>query len=149
MPPARRFALSSRFFDLTIQYRTSNHFFLHRTRGCPVLPKPLSPKWLGLWWTTPQNKTVDQGPDGYHGFPVSHFKTRRCPMRTRNCSPCVIFAIIAMSMALNGAARADVEFQPLSAQAKRVIEAMDLLGAPLSANDRSAVLTAAQGTGGP
>jgi len=70
-------------------------------------------------------------------------------MQNANYWRWVAFAIIAISMALNGTARADVEFQPLSAQAKRVVEAMDLLGAPLSANDRSAVLAAAQGTGGP
>ena len=42
-------------------------------------------------------------------------------------------------------AAADVEFQPLAAQAVRVVEAMDHLGSPLAADDRKAVLDSAQG----
>jgi hypothetical protein len=37
------------------------------------------------------------------------------------------------------------ELQPLAAQARRIVEALDTLGAPLSSADRSAVLKAAQG----
>ena len=70
-------------------------------------------------------------------------------MQNATCLRWVIFAMVAIWMVVISAARADVEFQPLSAQAKRVVEAMDLLGAPLSTGDRSAVLAAAQGTGGP
>lgn len=46
------------------------------------------------------------------------------------------------------AAGADADFQPISAQAKRVIEALDVLGAPLPAEERTAVLGAANGAGG-
>lgn len=48
-----------------------------------------------------------------------------------------------LSLAARGA---DVEFQPLAAQAVRVVEAMDHIGSPLSAADRMAVLDAAHGT---
>lgn len=39
-----------------------------------------------------------------------------------------------------------VDFQPLAAQATRIVETLDYLGAPLSAADRKAVLGAARGT---
>jgi len=43
------------------------------------------------------------------------------------------------------ASAARAEFQPLAAQAKRVVETLDHLGAPLKAADRKAVLDAANG----
>jgi hypothetical protein len=42
--------------------------------------------------------------------------------------------------------KAKVELQPLAAQAKRVADALDLLGAPLSADDRKALTAAASDT---
>jgi hypothetical protein len=61
----------------------------------------------------------------------------------------VVLLIVASLMAASSASRADVDFQPASAQAKRVIEALDVLGAPLASAERSAVLAAAEGIGGP
>lgn len=43
---------------------------------------------------------------------------------------------------------AEVDFQPLAAQAERLVQAMDQLGEPLAPADRAAVLDAARGTGG-
>lgn len=43
---------------------------------------------------------------------------------------------------------ADVDFQPLSAQAVRVVEALDHVGSPLSEEDRKSVLDAAHGSAG-
>src|SRR6266700_827066 len=43
----------------------------------------------------------------------------------------------------------EVELQPLAAQAARVIEAMEHLGAPLSAEERAAVLDAGKFGDGP
>jgi hypothetical protein len=56
----------------------------------------------------------------------------------------VVLAIAAALAAL-AAQAAQVEFQPLAAQAKRIVETLDYLGAPLSAADRKAVLDAANG----
>jgi hypothetical protein len=42
----------------------------------------------------------------------------------------------------------DVEFQPLSAQARRVVEALDLLGQPLSRDERARIDTAIDSVGG-
>ncbi len=47
------------------------------------------------------------------------------------------------------AARADVDFQPLSAHAARVNDALKLLGEPLSSADERALLQATGGKGGP
>ena len=61
-----------------------------------------------------------------------------------------IAILVALLIAPVCLATADeVDFQPMSAQAKRVVEAMDLLGTPLASEDRSIVLAAAGGTGGP
>jgi hypothetical protein len=59
-----------------------------------------------------------------------------------------IFALSAGAASCAGQApepAAHVAFQPLAAQAKRVVETLDLLGAPLPASDRRAVLEAAGG----
>ena len=42
----------------------------------------------------------------------------------------------------------DVEFQPLSAQAKRVVETLELLGQPLTADEKRRVEQAIDSTGG-
>src|SRR6185312_6817957 len=46
-------------------------------------------------------------------------------------------------------AAADVEFQPRSAHAVRVNDALKLLGEPLAPNDEKALLQATGGSGGP
>jgi hypothetical protein len=43
----------------------------------------------------------------------------------------------------------DVEFQPLSAQVKRVTEALEMLGEPLTREDKTRLATALDSTGGP
>jgi hypothetical protein len=63
--------------------------------------------------------------------------------------------LIALVVALHSAARGenlpiyrDVEFQPLSAQVKRVIDALELLGEPLGVEDRAKLNRATDSTGG-
>jgi hypothetical protein len=56
-----------------------------------------------------------------------------------------LMCLITCGLATRASA-ADVDFQPLSAQAVRVNEAMEFLGSPLSPDDRQALLAAAHGT---
>jgi len=56
-----------------------------------------------------------------------------------------VLAPVCVGLFAISAAGAEVDFQPFSAQAIRVVEALDHLGSPLSAEDRKAVLDAAHG----
>ena len=65
-------------------------------------------------------------------------------MRSLSFLPGILVCIcILLSCQLS---KAEVEFQPLAAQAIRVNEALDHLGSPLAAEDRRALLAAARGT---
>ncbi len=62
---------------------------------------------------------------------------------------------IALVIALHPAARSenlpiyrDVEFQPLSAQVKRVVDALELLGEPLGTEDKARINRAIDSSGG-
>jgi len=65
--------------------------------------------------------------------------------------PVVVASLAACACVLGAVPQAPaqtIEFQPLSAQAQRIVETLDYLGAPLSAADKKAVLDAAKGSGG-
>jgi hypothetical protein len=76
---------------------------------------------------------------------------RTHPLRIRGLSATLLF--LASVLTANGARAEDlplvkdVEFQPLSAQAKRIIEALDLLGQPISRDDRTKITQAIDSTG--
>ena len=62
------------------------------------------------------------------------------------CRFTIVVSVVSVVLAWGmRAPAAEVEFQPLSAQAIRVVEAMDHLGSSLSPDDRKAVLDAAHG----
>ncbi|HJQ24325.1 MAG TPA: CehA/McbA family metallohydrolase [Blastocatellia bacterium] len=53
---------------------------------------------------------------------------------------CFVLTLLAVAIVSRQAIRADqVELQPLAAQVRRVVEAMDYLGSPLAASDRQAL----------
>src|SRR5687768_14165373 len=63
----------------------------------------------------------------------------------------ILLAACAAAGCAFGAAQAPVplpEFQPLAAQAQRVVETLEYLGSPLTVADRKVVLDAAKGPGG-
>src|SRR5688572_24788449 len=57
----------------------------------------------------------------------------------------VAFAAFAVALAASSVPAQMLEFQPLAAQAQRVVETLDYLGAPLSGGDRKTVLDLARG----
>lgn len=62
-------------------------------------------------------------------------------------STALLFALWVVSSPLRGDELPivnDVEFQPLTAQARRILEAMDYLGEPLAPRDRQAILAACE-----
>src|SRR5437764_1482933 len=60
----------------------------------------------------------------------------------------VLSGIVGIALLLSAPALADVEFQPLSAHAARVKDALKLLGEPLAPPDEQALVQATNGKGG-
>src|SRR5579871_152594 len=81
-------------------------------------------------------RTLDPAPPG--GYRDG--RPRRFPVMT----PCRLASLVSL-LVLTAPAVADdrIELQPLAAQARRVADALDLLGAPLPQTDKAALLAAA------
>ncbi|HEY2589097.1 MAG TPA: hypothetical protein VGI81_25365, partial [Tepidisphaeraceae bacterium] len=51
-------------------------------------------------------------------------------------SSCLMLGLLVLLTAVASRAAAEVELQPMAAQARRIVEAMEQVGSPLPAEDR-------------
>jgi hypothetical protein len=74
---------------------------------------------------------------------------RAAVLRWERSSCLTVLVLLVLPMVVASRAAAEVELQPMAAQAKRIIEAMEQVGSPLATDDRRELLDAGKSADGP